>query len=134
MLKIQQSFYKIVSIIKVILWITTILLTYYNINLYEDPTIAIGLGFFGLFIFLRGLSFFIFWGILYMNSKRDTDPLKIKKDSYKSSFLFWMFIMINILLILLWNRTKILGLVILVIFIFLHIILFSDPRNDNNTL
>lgn len=125
-----SNFYRTVSIIKIILGLTTTLLTYYNININEDPWIAIGLGFFWLFIFLWGLSFFIFYGILYFTSSEELSLLRIQKDSYKSSFLFGMYAMINILLIVLVKRTKLLGIVILAIFILLHVILFSGKRND----
>ncbi|PID34990.1 MAG: hypothetical protein CR971_00530 [candidate division SR1 bacterium] len=110
------------------LGIITTLLTYYNINIYEDPAIAIILGFIGLFITLWGISFFVFLGVLYLINDEQTDILRLEKDSYKSSFLFGIYILINILLIILTQRTTLLGVVLLAIFILLHIILFKTTK------
>lgn len=105
------------------------MLTIYNINIKEDPAIAIGLSFTGLFIALRGISFFIFLGVLYLINDEQADIHRLQKDSYKSSLLFGIYIIINILLIVLGQWTKALGIVILAIFILLHIILFKKKVN-----
>ncbi len=125
----KNNFYHSISIIKILLGITTILLTYYTINIYEDPIIAIGLGFTGLFITLWGIIFFIFLGVLYLINDENTDMLDIKKQSYKSSLLLGIYSIINILLILLEQWTKMLGIILLAIFVLLHIILFKTKRN-----
>ncbi len=131
MLLEKYNFYRTVSFIKIVLGIITTLLTYYNINVYEDPAIAIILGFTGVFISLWGISFFAFLGVLYLINDEQTDILRLEKDSYKSSFLFGIYMIINILLIILTQRTTLLGVVLLAIFILLHIILFKTTKHAN---
>jgi hypothetical protein len=45
--------YHIASITKLILGLAILFITYTSINVYEDPAVAIGLGFVGLFIAMR---------------------------------------------------------------------------------
>ncbi|MCF7834980.1 hypothetical protein K9M48_02900 [Candidatus Gracilibacteria bacterium] len=124
-----MSFYKLASITKLILGILILILVYSYINVYEDPSVGLSLAFLGLFITLRGLSFFIF--ILAQNffrSKKDKD--RVIKDSYKLSLLFGIYAIINVLLIVLGTRNKILGIVLLIGFVLIQILLFSDKTND----
>lgn len=124
-----MSFYKIASITKLILWILILFLVYSYINVYEDPTIWLSLGFLWLFISLRWLSFFIF--ILaqnLINNKKSQE--RITKDSYKLSLLFGIYAIINVLLIILWTRNKILWIVLLVWFVLIQILLFSEKNNE----
>ena len=102
-------------------------MVYNNINIYEDPIIGLGLGFLWIFIFAWGLSFFVF----YFSQKvlrQNIDETRIKKDSYKLSLLFGIYAMINLLLISLEQRNKIIWLVILVIFILLHMLILKNER------
>ncbi len=126
---IKNNFYSVISVIKIILWITTILLTYFNINIYEDPAIAISLWFTGLFITLWGISFFVYLGILYLINDENSDILRLHKDCYKSSLLSGIYFMINVLLVVLLQRTALLGIILLCIFILLHIILFKTTKH-----
>lgn len=124
-----MSFYKLASITKLILGILILILVYSYINVYEDPSVWLSLAFLWLFITLRWLSFFIF--ILAQNffrSKKDKD--RVIKDSYKLSLLFGIYAIINVLLIVLWTRNKILWIVLLIWFVLIQILLFSDKTND----
>lgn len=124
-----MSFYKIASITKLILWILILFLVYSYINVYEDPTIWLSLWFLWLFISLRWLSFFIFsLAQSLINSKKSQE--RITKDSYKLSLLFGIYAIINVLLIILWTRNKILWIVLLVWFVLIQILLFSEKNNE----
>lgn len=116
--------YHIASITKIFLGIAIMLITYTSINIYEDPAIAIGLGFVGLFIAIWWLSFYIFWGL--QKSFRAIDTDRIMKDSYKLSLLFGIYVMINILLLLLWSWTRRRWIILLWGFIWLQMFLFKQ--------
>ncbi len=106
------------------------LITYTSINVYEDPVIGIGLGILWLFIASRWASFYMFLGI--QKRFRDLSQMRLIKDSYKLSLLFWIFVLINALFLLLWYRSKFLWLILLVGFIILQVVLFSEQKKTTN--
>lgn len=126
------NIYKTTAIIKIILWITVLLITYTCINVYEDPVIALSLGFLWIFILARWLSFFLFllWQRLFHKLKSDDDATK---DSYKLSLLFWFFCIINALLLVMSRWNKSVWIIILIAFIFIQIFLFEkkDGKSSN---
>jgi len=117
-------FYHIVSGVKIVLGTVIMLLVYNFVNVYEDPIIWIGLGFLWLFIATWWVSFFLF--LWWQNLFRRVKQLRIIKDSYKLSLLFGIYAMINVLLLLMWQWTKLLWLLLLLGFIMLQVILFVD--------
>lgn len=124
--------YHIISGIKFVLWVSIILIVYTSINIYEDPVVGMSLWFLGIFIASWGISFYLFLGI--QNIYRHDDKLRIIKDSYKLSLLFGIYIIINILLILLEYRNKYIGIILLIGFILLQIALFSDRKNEKDSV
>ena len=99
------------------------------INVFEDPLIGIGLGLMGSFILSRGISFFIFFYAQELFRRIEFRDRNLR-DSYKLSFLFGMYALINVLLLLLGNRNKWLGLGLLVGFIILQYFLFLEPKYE----
>ena len=91
--------YYIASLIKMVLGMLILLVTYTSINVYEDPMIGIGLGILGLFILARGASFYMFVGI--QKFFRELPKDRLIKDSYKLSLLFGIYVLINALFLLL---------------------------------
>ena len=128
-MNLKLNIYQTSSIIKIILGAAILLITYTSINVYEDPIIAISLGFLWIFILARGISFFIFlfWQRLFHKLKPESNAVK---DSYKLSLLFWIFCIINVLLILSSHRNKLIWIILLIVFILMQIFLFE--RNDWN--
>lgn len=128
----KPNLYYTTAIIKIVLWIIVLLITYTSINVYEDPVIALSLWFLWVFILAWWASFFLFllWQKLFHKLKSDEDAVK---DSYKLSLLFWFFCIINVLLLLMSRRNKSVGLIILIVFIFIQIFLFEkkDGRPSN---
>lgn len=118
--------YHIASLIKLLLGLLIMLITYTSINVYEDPMIGITLGMLWLFIASRGASFYLFLAI--QKFFREVSQERLVKDSYKLSLLFGIYVLINALFLLLWYRSKILWLILLVGFIILQVILFSEPN------
>lgn len=122
--------YYIASLIKLVLWMLILLVTYTSINVYEDPMIGIGLGILGLFILARGASFYMFLGI--QKFFRELPKDRLIKDSYKLSLLFGIYVLINALFLLLWYRSIFLWIILLVGFVVLQVALFSEQKKTTN--
>ncbi len=122
--------YHIAALIKIVLGLGIVFLTYTSINVYEDPLIGIGLAIVGLFIFSWWISFYLFFGI--QQRFRTITKERLIKDSYKLSLLFGIFVIINALLIFLWYRSRFLGIILLVGFISLQVLLFSENDKSHN--
>jgi len=122
--------YYLASLVKFVLGLLILLITYTSINVYEDPMIGIGLSILWLFIAARGASFYLFLAL--QKFFRDIPQERLVKDSYKLSLLFGIFVLINALFLLLWYRSKFLWLILLVGFIILQIALFSEQKKENN--
>lgn len=125
--------YHIASITKLILGLAILFITYTSINVYEDPAVAIGLWFVGLFIAMRWGSFYIFL-VLQRLFRAHIGADRIMKDSYKLSLLFGIYVMINVLFLLLWRWNKRRGIVLLAWFIGLQMLLFQpqSPHDKSN--
>lgn len=122
--------YHIASLIKFVLGLLILLITYTSINVYEDPVIGIGLGMLGLFIAARGASFYLF--LVIQKFFREISQTRLVKDSYKLSLLFGIYVLINALFLLWWYRSKFLWIILLVGFIILQVALFSEQKKATN--
>ena len=128
-MNIKLNFYNTTAATKIILWASILLITYTSINVYEDPIVAISLWFLWVFILARWISFFLFLFEQNLFHQLKSEENK-KKDSYKLSLLFWIFCIINVLLILSSHRNKLIWIILLIVFILMQIFLFE--RNDWN--
>lgn len=125
-----MNLYQIASTSKLVLWIIILVLVYSYINVYEDPWAWISLWLLWLFITLWWLSFYVFllWQKIF-RTNQDID--RITKDSYKLSLLFGIYSIINVLLLVLWTWSKFLWLILLIWFIGLQILLFSENQTKH---
>ena len=126
---VQSNFYKYLSLIKLVVGLIILFVDYAAINVFEDPLVAIGILLVWSFLVARWASFFFFMFIqrVFKNKKMQTSP---ESESYKLSFLFGMYALINIILILLWNWSKMRGLIILWVFILLLYFLMMDSSKN----
>ena len=122
---IQPSFYKYLSLIKLIVWLLILLIDYMAINVFEDPVVAIWIFLVWCFLFFRWLSFFIFLFVQKIFRKQSIQ-WNIESDSYKLSLLFGMYALLNIILIFLWQWSKLRWLILLWIFLLLLYFLLLD--------
>ena len=122
-------FYYIASITKLILWLFIVISTYASINIYEDPGVWISLWFIGTFITIWGASFFLFLRGQKIFRKKQEE--RIIKDSYKLSLLFWIYSIINILLLILGIWNKLFGIILLAGFILIHILLLENQNEES---
>ena len=126
---VQSNFYKYLSLIKLVVGLIILFVDYVAINVFEDPFVAIWILLIGSFFVARGASFFffLFTQKVFKNKKIQNSP---ESESYKLSFLFGMYALINIILILMWNWSKMRGLIILWVFILLLYFLMVDNSKN----
>ena len=122
---VQSSFYKYLSLIKLIVWLLILFVDYVAINVFEDPVVAMGILLVWCFLVTRWLSFFFF---LFIQRTFKTKNIQWvpESDSYKLSLLFWIYALLNVMLIFLWYWSKTRGLVLLWWFILLLYLLMMD--------
>jgi len=130
MTNITYKFYYWASIAKIILWLFIVFITYTSINVYEDPAIAVSLGFIWIFIWIRWISFYLF--LRGQKLFRKTENIRMLKDSYKLSLLFGIYIVINILLLMLWGWNKFRWILLLGWFILIQILLLESKYETND--
>jgi len=125
----QSNFYKYLSLIKLIVGLIILFVDYVAINVFEDPLVAIGILLVWSFLVARWASFFFFMLVqkVFKNKNIQNSP---ESESYKLSFLFWMYAMLNIILILMWNWSKMRWLIILWLFILLLYFLMVDSSKN----
>jgi len=126
---IQSNFYKYLSLIKLVVGLLILFVDYAAINVFEDPFIAIWILLVWSFLVARWASFFffLFTQKLLKNRRIQNSP---ESESYKLSFLFGMYALINIILIFMWNWSKMRGLIILWAFILLLYFLMMDSSKN----
>ena len=122
---LQSNFYKYLSLIKLIVGLLILFVDYTAINVFEDPFVAIWILLVWSFLVARWASFFFFMFIqkVFKNNKSLCSP---ESESYKLSFLFGMYAMLNIILILLWRWSKFRWLIILWCFVLILYFLLMD--------
>ncbi len=121
--------YHIGAWIKIGVGVLIAVLLWTLINPREDPAVAMGLLLVALFLVGRGVSFYFFWGVNALVHRMDQ---QILSDSYKMSLLFGFFVIINATLIFLEARSKVLGMMILVVFMGLFVVLFRQTKQRKN--
>jgi hypothetical protein len=122
---IQSSFYKYLSLIKLIVWLLILFIDYVAINVFEDPIVAISILLVWCFLVARWASFFFFLFIQKTFKSKNFQGI-VESDSYKLSLLFWIYTLLNIILIFWWHRSKMRGLILLWGFILLLYFLMMD--------
>ena len=126
---VQSNFYKYLSSIKLIVGLVILFIDYVAINVFEDPFVAIWIFLIWGFLVARWASFFFFMFIqkLFKNKKNQNTP---ESESYKLSFLFWMYAILNIILIFMWHWSKLRWLILLWWFILLlYLLMMDSPKN-----
>ena len=126
---IQANFYKYLSLIKLIVGLLILFVDYAAVNVYEDPFVAIWILLVWSFLVARWASFFFFLFVqkILKNKKNQESP---ESESYKLSFLFGMYAMLNIILILLWRWDKARWLLVLLRFLMLlYCLMMDSPKN-----
>ena len=123
--------YASASLIKTIFWIILLVIDFTMISPKDDLAIALTLGLIWIFLLLWWISYFIFYRVQRLFITKVSKE-RMKKDAYKTSFLFWLFCLINVLLLVAELWTKWLWLLCLVLFIAMQDAIFTDPlRKDN---
>ena len=123
--------YATASLIKTVFWILLLVIDFTMISPKDDLAIALTLGLIWVFLLLWGVSYFLFYWIQRLFITKVSKE-RMKKDAYKTSSLFWLFCLINVLLLVAELWTKWLWIVCLILFIAMQYAIFTDPlRKDN---
>ena len=122
---VQSSFYKYLSLNKLIVWLIILFVDYVSINVFEDPVVAVGILLVWCFLVARWASFFFFL-FVQKTFKAKNFQWIVESDSYKLSLLFWIYTLLNIILIFLWHWSKVRWLILLWAFILLLYFLMMD--------
>ena len=122
---VQSNFYKYLSLIKLVVGLIILFVDYAAINVFEDPFVAIWILLIWCFLVARWASFFFFIFIQKVFKNKNLQDT-LESESYKLSFLFGMYALVNILLIFLWHRSKLWWLILLWGFILLLYLLMMD--------
>lgn len=117
-------FYHIWALIKIFVGVSIAYLLFNYINIYQDPIIWLWFGFFAVFLIVWWWSFYLFF--LWQKLFAVKWALSIASRSYKLSLLFGLFVLVNLSLISLEERNKILWGIIFLIFLILHIITWYE--------
>lgn len=125
------SLYTKASLVKVVFGLVVLGITLFTLNVKEDPEISLSLLLIGLFIFAWGVSYFLFYGGQVLVLIRVSQE-KMQKDAYKSSFLFGLYALINVLLLILNSWEKWIWILFLFIFIAMQWVVFTDKKHKNN--
>ena len=131
---IQQSFYKYLSLIKLVVWALILFIDFVAINVFEDPIVAIWILLIWSFLVAWWASFFFFLFIQKIFKNKKNEDSSPESESYKLSFLFWMYAILNILLIFLWHRSKLWWLILLCWFVLLlYFLMMENTKNVKKT-
>ena len=123
--------YALASLLKTFFWIILLVIDFTLISPKDDLAIALTLGLIGIFLLLWGVSYFLFYWSQWLFITKVSNE-RMKKDAYKTSFLFWLFCLINVLLLIAELWTKWLWIICLILFIAMQYAIFTDPlRKDN---
>ncbi len=118
--------YHIWAVAKVLLGILILRMVYVYIDPTLDPAMWLWFWFLWIFITAWWSSFYLFFAIQSLISSKDT--IRLAKESYKLSLLFGIFILINISLLFLEQRTKLLWAVLFLLFVGLQVFLAVAPH------
>lgn len=125
----QSDFYKYLSLVKLTVWTILLLVDYFSINVFEDPIIAIWIVLIGCFFISWWASYFFFFFVQKFFRKNINNE-NFESESYKLSLLFWLYALVNILLIFLWHWSKVWWLILLWWFILLLYFLMMDSSKN----
>lgn len=119
-----MQIYQIVSIIKIIIWISTIILVWLRVSPLEDLTTWIILMLIWIFLSIRGIVFWILYTLyIFMSHKKLSI---IASQSYKISFLCGIYWLINFTMIAYEMRNWTIWLAITWFFVWISILMFRS--------
>lgn len=118
------------AILKILVGVIILVSIYMTIYPQEDPAIALGFWFLGVFVISWGISFYIFYLAQYISTHKA--GLVCARDAYKLSLLFGMYVLANVALLLMGQWTKVLGILLFAVFIGLQIFLSVTPDHAND--
>ena len=119
------------SLIKLLFWIGLFFVDTTMISIREDTSIALILWLISVFLICWWASYFIFYWAQWLFTA-NINKERLQRDSYKCSFLFWLFMLINVLLLIAEFRSKWIGIWSLILFVIMQYFIFTDPKRSED--
>jgi hypothetical protein len=119
------------SLIKLLFWIILFFVDATMISIREDTSIALILWLLSVFLICWWASYFIFYRAQWLFTT-NINKERLRRDSYKCSFLFWLFMLINVLLLIAEFRSKWIGIWSLILFVIMQYFIFTDPKRSED--
>jgi hypothetical protein len=119
------------SLIKLLFWITLFFVDATMISIREDTSIALILWLISVFLICWWASYFIFYRAQWLFTT-SINRERLRRDSYKCSFLFWLFMLINVLLLIAEFWSKWIGIWSLILFVIMQYFIFTDPKRSED--
>lgn len=116
--------YTIASLIKVILGLGIMILTLSQLNVREDPEIAITMLLVGSAVLSWWVAYFVFWGgqeLFLIDANKEL----VQKLAYKCSLLFGIYTLINVVLLVFWWWNRWWGIFFLLVFMTSQVVIFN---------
>ena len=116
------------AILKILVGLGILTILYHYVNVYQDPAIGISFGFLGIFMIVRGVSYFVFSFCYRFFSVK---PKYIQESmSYKLSLLIGLYVMMNLTLVITDHRSKLIGIMLLFLFIVIQTIFVYEKKRE----
>lgn len=122
--------YKKIALIKILLGVIILIATISTINVFADEVLGLAFFLLSIFLIVRGSGYFVFRLLQYTMKQYNKYEYEKMAEAYKLSFLFACYVLINIILILIEKRTRLIGINLLLAFVIIQILLIYD-RNEN---
>ena len=123
--------YSIWALFKIIIGLIMIRWLYTFINVYQQPIVGLSFGFLAIFMLVRGIGYFCFitWYKLFSPYLTEYHVSK----SYKLGLLLGIFTLANLSLMVTWHRSRLIWLILIAVFIWLHFVLFDDKSHTSRS-
>ncbi len=118
--------YSIGAALKIIVGVGILAVLYNYVNVYNDPIIGLSFGFLGVFMIIWWASYFFFLvAYKFFSTLPDYQQSSM---SYKLSLLLGLYAMINLSLVITGKRSTILGVVLLLAFLWIQYMFIKDTK------
>lgn len=119
-----MRFYSLWALLKVIMWLAILRVIYHYVQVFQQPLIGLSLGFLGIFLSVWGWSYFFFLLCYKLFSSRQEQ--RQNTESYTHSLLLGVRVMVQITLMMTYNRSLLAAWWSLLIFLILHLSVVHD--------
>lgn len=122
-----MNIYHTGALLKILLAVIIGYILYNYVNVFQQPGVALSFGFLAFFLFCRSCAYFFFLWVYSLFSAKSSD-YHIQK-SYSMGLLSGVFVMLHVALMIMGNRTILLGSIFSIFFV-LFLVVIAYGKND----